>query len=1273
MARLTRFLDALMRWGLGLCATLLILLALLVSLGRYLAPLVGEYTGPASAKASQLLGVPVQVGSLEGRWHGLAPIVSARDVSVGSGPGAIHLERVQVVPSLWRSLLGLSLHIAYLEIDGLSLSLEQGSDGQWALKGLPDRPRDAPFDPAQALAQLDRVAELSLADTQLTLKPQGHDPLVLSYLALSLRNQAGGQRLALRGNLPDGQPLAAEVDARVDAGDWRQSTLKAYLSLPQSNWAAWLPPGLLHGWNLATLKAGGELWAQWQAGELRSAALRLNAPEVRGGYQQREPSEARDVALNAWVRRGDEGYEVLVDSLAMTLQDKRWESHLRVHQGAGDDGPVWQLQADRVDLGPLTPLIDAWAPLPAAAAQAVDSLALTGALRNLQLEWYPQAEGDRRLGFAANLEQLGFKAYHGAPGAGNVSGSISGDLGHGELRLATSDFMLHLYPIFAKPWYYPKANALLTWRLDHDAFTLAAPAIRVQGPEGQIAGDFNIYLPFAPEAEPYMDLRVGLTHGDGSFTPKYLPDLLPPSVADWLRNAQIQGQVDEGYFQYQGSLAKGAPEHARSISLFFKVHDAALAFQPGWPRAERVDGRVYIQDGDVRILADHGQVLGAQVSAVDVRVPHVPSNQTTHLLVDGRFDGTLADGINLLQTAPIGTAELFAGWEGAGPLKGALTLDVPLVKGQAPAVQVDFATEGARLKISRPALELSQLKGDFRFDLARGLSGQNISAQAFGKPVAVQVFAEGKGGAASTRIAARGQVGAKALADWLAYTGSLPASGEIPYQLQVWLGSDSRLSVDTDLAGLAVSLPEPFGKAASEPRPSRFELSLSGPDRLARLRYGDVANAVYLAPGGNAANGRGELQLGTQPAQLPSDKGLRVRGSLARLDVAAWKNHSDTYVGNDAAGSPRQWLNSINVSIGQLSGIGTTLDQARVSLAPTADNGWALAVDSQQVTGQATVPGDKAAPLDVRLQAVHLPPAAPPEPEGSEPADSPDPLASIDPRSLPAVNLAIDQLWQGDEPLGAWSLKMRPNEKGVALSDIDFGLKGMQLRGSGSWEGSPGASVSWFKGQVAGKNMGDVLKAWKFAPSVTSESFVIDVDGRWPGSPAWLSPKRFSGSLDAQFKRGQFVEVEGGAQALRVFGLLNFNSIGRRLRLDFSDLLGKGLSYDEVKGRLAASDGVYVTRRPITLTGPSSNLEMDGTLDMAADRIDAKLLVTLPVSNNLPIAALIVGAPAIGGALFLADKLLGDRVARFASVQYKVEGSLKDPKVSFDKPFRKPQ
>jgi len=100
---------------------------------------------------------------------------------------------------------------------------------------------------------------------------------------------------------------------------------------------------------------------------------------------------------------------------------------------------------------------------------------------------------------------------------------------------------------------------------------------------------------------------------------------------------------------------------------------------------------------------------------------------------------------------------------------------------------------------------------------------------------------------------------------------------------------------------------------------------------------------------------------------------------------------------------------------------------------------------------------------------------------------------------------------------------------------------------------------------------------------------------------------------------------------------------------------------------------VFDTREPLRVVGPSSTLELNGTLDMAREQIDAKLLVTLPVTNNLPLAALIVGAPAVGGALFIADKLLGDRVARFASVQYKVKGPWQEPEISFEKPFEKPR
>jgi uncharacterized protein (TIGR02099 family) len=1189
---------------------------------------------------------------------------------LGEGSSALRLDQVEVVPDVWASLMAREVRIAHLQVSGLQLGVKEDKDGKWALQGLPVQD-DQPLDPEQLLTNMQKVKRVSLLDSQVTLQPFDQAPVTLTYVGLNLHTGVTRQRLDARLTLPDGQPLAMSLRTRIRASQWKDGEVQAYLSLPQSDWARWIPAKLTQQWKLTQFKAGGEFWLTWAKGTVQSAVVRLNSPQVKGQYAERKPVHIENLALTAYLQRSDTGLSVLFDSLAMSLGETRWESRLQLRQTLATDKDleVWKLQADRLDLTPITPLLNALAPLPEGFAKTVEHLKATGLLRNVLVDFRPQDTTDKKVSFAANLERIGFDAYFGAPAARNVSGSISGDLGQGELRMDSKDFSLHLDPIFAKPWQYLQANARLTWKLDKEGFTLIAPYIKVLGEEGKIAADFLIRLHFDHNQEDYMDLRVGMVDGDGRFTPKYLPAVLSPALDEWLRTAILKGAVDQGFFQYQGSLNHDALPASRNISLFFKVHDAELAFQPGWPHVSKVNGEVFVEESGVRILASKGQLLDTKVKDIYVNIPHAPAGKDSHLLLTGGFAGGLGDGLKILQEAPIGTASTFSGWKGEGDLQGGLDLDIPLAKGAEPKIVVDFKTDKARLQLAEPPLDLTQLKGEFRFDSAKGLSGQNITAQAFDRPITAQIVADGKPGNISTRVNAKGQVTVKRLTDWLKISQPLPVSGDIPYQLQVTLdGADSQLMVSSNLKGVAVDLPAPFGMPASQGRDSVFRMTLQGAERRYWFDYGELANFTFAAPPDKFNDGRGELFLGDGDAVLPGAKGLRIRGVLSELDIDPWKKLVDRYAGNDPGGSAKQLLSGADFKIGKLTGFGTQFDQVNLQLdrKPAA---WGVQLDSQQAKGSVNLPDAKGAPIAINLQYVRLP-AMDPTVQADE--NAPDPLANIDPKDIPALDIAIDQLFQGPDLIGAWSLKIRPTAKGLAFNNLDLGLKGMQLKGAGGWEGAAGDSSSWYKGRLDGKNIGDVLKGWGYAPTVTSQDFHLDVDGRWPGSPAYVGPKRFSGSLDAAFRNGQFVEVEGGAQALRVFGLLNFNSIGRRLRLDFSDLLGKGLSYDRVKGLLAASNGVFVTREPITMTGPSSNLELNGTLDLVADRVDAKLLVTLPVTNNLPIAALIVGAPAIGGALFLIDKLIGDRVSRFASVQYKVEGPWKDPKITFDKPFEKP-
>ena len=1266
MSRLLALVLVFLRRSLWLGAIGLMLLALYVSLGRQLVPLVAEYRLDVQDKARELLNVPIELGSLEGRWEGFSPRLLAHDVILGEGDTAMRLDRLALVPDVVASLLSRQLQLKTVEFIGVHLSLIQEANGKWHVGGLPERGDQAPTDLPKLLGELQKIQYLRLLDSQITLEAHAEAPVTLTYANLELHT--AGERLRLDGRvlLPDGQPLSMHAQARVQTDDWRASEAELYLSLPQSDWAAWLPASLTGNWALEQLQAGGEVWLDWRAHGLARAVARLNVPALRMGRSQRDPVQVEDLAVNAYLDRAEEGYRLQLDGLAFTYAGNRWrDTAVVVQQNIAEDR--WRLQTDHIAVGPVAALVHAVMPLPDLANEYLLGLAPSGTLRNLQLDYRPAAPSVERLAFAANLEEVSIAAHNWVPAVRNVSGAVQGNLAGGELRFDNRDFSLHLAELFPRPWDYYRARGSLRWTLDEQAVTLASPYLQVEGEEGQIAGDFLIRLMRDPADEDYMDLRVGIRDGDARFTEKYLPTRSPalsPALSEWLNTAIRSGTVEQGYFEYQGSLNKGADDTARSLSLYFKVKDAELAFQPGWPVLREGRGEVLIEDSGVRVRLAEGRMLDSRLHDATAEIPHVSGTQALRLNIEGRVDGHLRDALTLMQVAPIGTGELFAGWRGEGPLSGTLKLDIPLAKGGRPQVVADFSSSDASLFIRQADLQLETLSGEFRYDSERGFSSKAFRGRTLGSPVQGKAIATGTPGDPATRIEASGTVALQRLLAWRKIEQPLPASGELPFRLNLSLsGADNQLQVDSSLLGTALALPAPFGKTTEERRDTTLRMTFGGDRQRYTLRHGALAALALVVPNGDWTEGGGELVLGGGAANLRTDQGLYVRGRLPQLELGAWQALLETYGQPSANQAGASMLRQANLDIGAFDGFGTHIDDLGVEL-KRLPAGWRLDLDSETVAGTVRLPDTDGEPIVLDLSRVRLPAAEPSTPQ-TPPGDA---LAAVDPKRLPAMDITVAEVRRGEELMGSGSLKMRPSTDGVAFSDLALDLKGLKLGGAGGW----GTARTWYKGRLEGENVADVLLAWGFAPSTTSRDFRLDVDGSWPGSPAFFALNRLSGRLDARLRKGQLREVDGSAQALRVFGLLNFDSIGRRLRLDFSDLFSKGLSYDRIQTELVATNGVYVTSQPLTVAGPSSNLELNGQLDLVRDQIDAKLLVTLPVSNNLPLAALIVGAPAIGGALFVVDKLLGDKVARFASVQYKVEGPWQSPKITFDKPFEKP-
>jgi uncharacterized protein YhdP len=124
--------------------------------------------------------------------------------------------------------------------------------------------------------------------------------------------------------------------------------------------------------------------------------VRLNAPQLKGAYAERKaaldnlalsPGSSAAATASMW-------WSTRWPWTSARPAGNRTCSCSSARPDAAEES--WQVQADRLDLTPLTPLIDALAPLPDNLMAVVDGLKVTGALRNVRLDIRPKAEGDQR-------------------------------------------------------------------------------------------------------------------------------------------------------------------------------------------------------------------------------------------------------------------------------------------------------------------------------------------------------------------------------------------------------------------------------------------------------------------------------------------------------------------------------------------------------------------------------------------------------------------------------------------------------------------------------------------------------------------------------------------------------------------------------------------------------------------------------------------------------------------------------------------------------------
>jgi hypothetical protein len=154
--------------------------------------------------------------------------------------------------------------------------------------------------------------------------------------------------------------------------------------------------------------------------------------------------------------------------------------------------------------------------------------------------------------------------------------------------------------------------------------------------------------------------------------------------------------------------------------------------------------------------------------------------------------------------------------------------------------------------------------------------------------------------------------------------------------------------------------------------------------------------------------------------------------------------------------------------------------------------------------------------------------------------------------------------------------------------------------------------------------------------------------------------ERFGG---ARAEEGRFLDVESGAGAQRIFSLLNFTTIAKRMSLNFSDVFGRGISFDAAAQPCSPWTRAAGIRRAAGSGGHRQPLPRHRQRRSRAARLDNEMIVTLPVTRSLPWYAAYVALanPLAGIGVLVGERVLRKPLEQFSSARYRISGTLDDP------------
>lgn len=797
---------------------------------------------------------------------------------------------------------------------------------------------------------------------------------------------------------------------------------------------------------------------------------------------------------------------------------------------------------------------------------------------------------------------------------------------------------------------------------ENEAVTLSIPDIRLANDDIKLTG--RLWLETDQSAPPFFYLRAGFDEGVGSQKSKYLPiKILPAAARKWVDDSIHTADISKGELLFHGRLEgikRFANEMAGELMVGFDINNTALTFAPNWPTVEKGKGHILFHNMGVDVDLDSAQYAGIENAGGSIRLSDF-SNSVVQ--VDVSAGAPTETVLPFWLNSPVGTAfrDVAKNLQNpGGEISARIKLSIPL-KDESLSEEVEVKLNLNNAEINAPAwgIELSQINGEVLITRDE-ITAKGVKAQFFQDPVTVDIDTENQ----HTLIKTNGLIETQRLLNLLPESLTRGIEGKSDWLVNLAIANQRKtesqpiLTVDasSNLTGTAIHLPVPYNKSPDTGRPTTGRMTLLANNAI-NFEYGLGSNMRGRGSLQQTEAGQRELvdlDLAFSDAiQESESKGIRIHGTLPQLPVDEWITLYQFEAAQQQPGSRSLMplLQTIDLDVTKMELFGRQIDNT-VFVLQQSVSGFAGRVDSPMVKGKFDFPTLDSVdnPVVIDLEYFRIPSS--PDKKNTATGLVPDDLFNLRLRSKEFVydNRLVTDL----------VLDTSVVENGLLVDTLFFKRDDIEFKYDGHWLYNPVSREhsSHLNLSIKGEKFGQAIAKLGLGDFIHNGTIDFSGEVSWPDElmkPEW---DLLEGKGRFKLENGILKDVEPGTG--RFVGLFSLSALPRRLSLDFSDVLFKGMEFDVIKGDLVL-DGQSLYTANTKLDGPAARVRLVGKTGLRDRNYEQKIYVVPKIRHALPVIGSILQGSGVGWGLLLLQNLFKSSIDESIEIEYGLTGSWDNP------------